>query len=247
MLPGFFLDGFEVKERLQKLLARAGVASRRGAEELIRQGRVTVNGEVASLGSSADPDQDGVAVDGRPLRLKQEQVYLLLHKPSGYLTSLKDPQGRRLVSELVADVPQRVFPVGRLDLTTEGLLLMTNDGDLAYRLTHPKHEIPKTYLVRVRGRITSEQQRRLEQGVDLDDGPTAPAALSAVRPGNSHSWFEITIHEGRNRQVRRMCDAVGLPVSRLKRIRFAFLDLDQVAAGRYRRLRPEEVQRLKSL
>jgi len=237
----------DLKERLQKLLAQAGIASRRAAEELIRQGRVRLNGRIAEIGASADPLLDRIEIDGRPLTVKQEPVYLLLHKPSGYITSLSDPGGRKLVSELVADVPQRVFPVGRLDLTTEGLLLMTNDGDLAYRLTHPRHEIPKTYLVRVRGRISQEQQRRLEQGVDLDDGPTAPASLSAVRAGDSHSWFEITIHEGRNRQVRRMCEAVGLPVSRLKRIRFAFLELARLPVGRYRHLRPDEVRRLKSL
>ena len=236
-----------MKQRLQKLIAVAGLASRREAEKWIEQGRVTVNGRIVQLGEQADPDRDHVAVDGRPLRLEETAVYVLLNKPAGYVTTLRDPRGRPVVTELLRDVPARLFPVGRLDLTTEGLLLLTNDGKLAWRLTHPRHEVTKTYLVRVRGRLTREAQRTLETGVMLEDGITAPARVSGVRGSDSHTWLELTIHEGRNRQVRRMCEAVGYPVSRLKRIRLAFLELGTLASGQYRHLTREEVARLKRL
>jgi len=236
-----------MKQRLQKLISQAGMASRRQAEEWIRRGDVKVNGQIAQLGDSADPDQDLVEIRGRKLRSAEEKIYLLLNKPSGYVTSLNDPDGRAVVTDLVSDISARVYPVGRLDLTTEGLLLLTNDGELAHRLMHPKHEIEKTYLVRVRGQLSRESIRLLEQGVMLEDGQTAPARVSQVRLLRGHSWFSITIHEGRNRQVRRMCEAVGLPVSRLKRIGYAFLTLDKLPTGKYRFLSQAEVSRLKKV
>jgi 23S rRNA pseudouridine2605 synthase len=236
-----------MKERLQKCLALAGLASRREAERWIEAGRVTVNGRVALLGESADPELDRIEVDGKPLPRSEQKFYLLLNKPVGYVTTLKDPQGRPVVTDLVKAIPARLFPVGRLDLTTEGLLLLTNDGDLAQQLAHPKHEVEKTYLVRVRGVLTAESRRQLEEGVTLDDGPTAPARVSALRSTAGHSWFQLTIHEGRNRQVRRMCEAIGYPVSRLKRIRFAFLELGTLAPGEYRPLSASEIKRLRGL
>lgn len=234
-------------QRLQKLIAAAGLCSRRQAETLIASGRVSVNGKVAGLGDQADLQCDTVLVDGRPLTAGESLCYVLLHKPVGVVTTLHDPQGRTVVTDLLRDLPVRVYPIGRLDLTTSGLLLLTNDGDLAQRLAHPRHEVTKTYLVRVRGIVTAGQIQRLEQGLTLDDGPTAPAKVAKVRRSGSHSWFEITIHEGRNRQVRRMCESLGLPVSRLMRVAYAFLSLDGVEPGRYRLLTAAEVTRLKQL
>jgi len=229
------------------LIAQAGLTSRRQAEEWIRRGEVTVNGIVATLGDSADPELERIEIRGRQLTGAEEKLYLLLNKPSGYVTSLNDPEGRAVVTDLLKNVAARVFPVGRLDLTTEGLLLLTNDGDLAHRLMHPKHEIDKTYLVRVRGAVTRDAIRCLEQGIMLEDGMTAPASVGRVRIVQGHSWFSLTIHEGRNRQVRRMCDAVGLPVSRLKRTGYAFLTLGQLRSGQFRYLTGEEVRRLKNI
>jgi 23S rRNA pseudouridine2605 synthase len=228
-------------------MAAAGLCSRRQAEVLIAAGRVTVNGRTAGLGDLADPRQDRILVDGRPLRQHGARCYLLMHKPVGVVTTLSDPGGRPVVTDLLRDVAERVYPIGRLDLTTSGLLLLTNDGALANHLAHPSHEIAKTYLVRVRGRLTPDAVRRLEQGVDLDDGITAPARVERMRSSGGHSWFELTIHEGRNRQVRRMCEALGLPVSRLMRIRYAFLTLEGLAPGQYRHLTAAEVSRLKQL
>jgi len=236
-----------MKERLQKLIAAAGLASRREAERWIIAGRVTVNGVTAALGDSADPSDDRIAVDSRPLLMVEQKYYVLLNKPSGYVTTMNDPEGRPVVTDLVKDIPTRIHPVGRLDLTTEGLLLLTNDGELTHRLAHPRHEVEKVYLVRVRGALSIVARRQLEEGVLLDDGLTAPARVEKVRASGSHTWLEITIREGRNRQVRRMCEAVGLPVSRLKRIRLAFLELGSLPAGKYRSLTSAEVARLKKL
>lgn len=234
-------------ERLQKLIAAAGLASRRKAETWIAAGRVTINGRVANLGDRADVARDRIEVEGRALRLEQPKVYLLLNKPTGYVTTARDPQGRKVVNDLLRDVAVRIFPVGRLDLNTEGLLLLTNDGDLAARLTHPRHQVAKTYLVRVRGALSNEARKLLEEGVTLEDGPTAPAKLAKVRTAGSHTWLELTIHEGRNRQVRRMCEAVGLSVSRLKRIGLAFLQIEGLPLGHHRHLTVSEVRRLKKL
>jgi 23S rRNA pseudouridine2605 synthase len=236
-----------VKERLQKIMAAAGLASRREAEKWIAAGRVSVNGRIASLGDTADPEKDRVAVDGRPVGSEGRKYYLLLNKPIGYVSTRSDPEGRPVVTDLVKEIPARLYPVGRLDLNTEGLLLLTNDGALANRLTHPRHQVEKTYLVRVRGTLSQETREHLEGGVLLEDGMTAPARIDKVRTAASHSWFHLTIHEGRNRQVRRMCEAVGFQVSRLKRIRIAFLELDELPSGKFRHLSPQEVTRLKKL
>lgn len=236
-----------MRERLQKLIANAGLASRRQAESWIAAGRVSVNGRPASLGESADPAVDRIEVDGRSLAGGGETICLLLHKPTGYVTSVRDPQGRPVVVDLVKEFRERLYPVGRLDLTTSGLLLLTNDGELAQRLMHPRHKVEKTYLVRIRGHLTGEETRRLESGVNLEDGPTAPARVRILPARGSHGWVEISIREGRNRQVRRMFEAVGHPVSRLQRIRLAFLDLGHLRPGQYRRLTPEEIRRLKAL
>ena len=233
-------------QRLQKIIAASGFCSRRKAEELIEAGRVTVNGATAALGDKALAD-DFILIDNQPLPVVQENHYILLHKPVGTVTTLKDPEGRPLVSDLFRKIPARLFPVGRLDLNTSGLLLMTNDGDLANGLAHPRHEVPKTYLGRIRGILTKTAVRQLEQGVRLDDGMTAPARVAKLRRSCTHSWFELTIHEGRNRQVRRMCEALGYPVSRLSRIGYAFLTLGELKPGQYRELSPQEVSRLKKL
>nr|MDQ3293995.1 rRNA pseudouridine synthase [Actinomycetota bacterium] len=197
-------------EKLQKVLAAAGIASRRVCEELIADGRVRVNGEVAVLGRRVDVEVDEVTVDGVPVGVAPGLVHYLLNKPAGVVSTASDPQGRQTVVQLVPADP-RVFPVGRLDLDTEGLLVLTNDGGLTERLTHPRHGVEKEYLAAVEGEPTRATLRRLREGVDLDDGPTAPAKVTLVEP----NLLRITIHEGRNRQVRRMCEAVGHPVTRL--------------------------------
>ena len=218
-------------ERLQKVLASTGWGSRRACEELIAAGRVTVNGEIAQLGRRVDADRDLIEVDGAPVGVKPGLVYYLLNKPTGVVTTAKDTHGRRTVVDLVPAEP-RVFPVGRLDVDTEGLLLMTNDGDLAHRITHPSHGVDKEYLVHVRGRVSPGGLRRLREGVELDDGPTSPASASQPQPG----VLRLTIHEGRNRQVRRMCDAIGHPVLRLVRTRIGPITDRNLRPGDYREL-----------
>ncbi|BCR05159.1 pseudouridine synthase [Desulfuromonas versatilis] len=232
---------------MQKLIAAAGLASRREAERWIDERRVSVNGQLASLGDTADPQLDRIEVDGRPLEFAEKKLYLLLNKPVGYVTTARDPQGRPTVMDLVKELSGRVFPVGRLDLTTDGLLLMTNDGELANRLAHPRHQVEKTYLVRVRGMLSAQASRSLETGVRLEDGMTAPARVGRVRASGSHTWFEISLREGRNRQVRRMCEAVGCPVSRLRRIRIGFLEIGTLQPGKFRMLTAEEVGKLKKM
>jgi len=233
-------------ERIQKLIARAGLASRRQAEDWIAAGKVLLNDRPAQLGDRADLSVDRVIVNGQQLAAAEEQVVVMLNKPRGCVATLKDPQGRRLVTDLVADIPQRLFPVGRLDYNTEGLLLLTNDGDLALRLSHPRHHVEKTYLVKVRGALSEKVKAQLEKGIRLDDGLTLPAKVGNVRNRATSSWFELTLREGRNRQVRRMCDAVNLPVVRLKRIRIDFLELRNLPTGQYRLLTDAEIKRLKS-
>lgn len=236
-------------ERLQKIISQAGVASRRHAEELIIAGRVTVNGRVvAELGAKVEPGRDIVAVDGRPLA-GEEKVYVLLNKPRGVVTTLSDPRGRKTVAELVAGIPARLYPVGRLDYNTEGLLLLTNDGELTHALTHPSHGIYKTYVATVAGRPSEEKLDRLRMGITLDDGVTAPARvkLTGYDPAKDTATLQIIIREGRNRQIRRMCEAIGHPVGKLKRTEFAFLTLEGVHRGRYRQLTPEEVAGLRQL
>ncbi len=236
-----------MKERLQKLIARSGMASRRTAEEWIETGLVQVNGEVAGLGDKADLSRDRVVVKGRRLEVAEEKITVLLNKPRGYVTTMHDPQQRKTVTELVQDIPARLFPVGRLDLNTEGLLLLTNDGDLAQIIAHPRFYVRKTYLVKARGQFTTATRNELEQGVKLADGLTAAAQVARVRRHGANVWFELTLHEGRNRQVRRMCEAVGLSVVRLKRIKLAMLDLGGVETGRYRRLNAAEIAMLKKI
>jgi 23S rRNA pseudouridine2605 synthase len=227
-------------ERLQKVLAALGWGSRRACEELIAVGRVTVNGATAVLGRRVDPERDLIEVDGAPVGTKPGLVHYLLNKPAGVVSTAKDPQGRRTVVDLVPAAP-RVFPVGRLDADTEGLLLLTNDGELANRVAHPRHGVAKEYLATVSGGVVSPAAiRRLREGIALDDGLTAPAKVSQPEPG----VLRITIHEGRNRQVRRMCDAVGHPVTRLVRTRIGPLRDHRLAPGTWRPLTLDEVRQL---
>jgi 23S rRNA pseudouridine2605 synthase len=225
--------------RLNAYLARAGVASRRGAEELIRAGRVRVNGEVAALATFVEAG-DRVELDGRALALEQ-LAYVLLHKPGGVVTTASDPHGRPTVVQLVG-VPQRVVPVGRLDADTTGALLLTNDGPLAHRLMHPRYQVDKVYEAEVEGEPDDEALRRLAEGVELDDGPTAPAGVRRLGP----SRLELTLHEGRKHQVKRMCEAVGHPVRRLHRSAYAGLSLGGVAPGEWRELTQDEVAALRA-
>lgn len=234
-------------ERLQKIIAAAGITSRRAAEELILAGRVAVNGQVVTeLGSKADPATDQITLDGKPIKPAEKHYYVLLHKPAGYVTSLKDPQGRHLVTELVTDIPERLFPVGRLDYNSEGLLLLTNDGGWANRLMHPRHQVDKEYHVRVRGKVDPQQLKRLAEGVELEDGPTAAATVRLLKSDQQNDWLSITIREGRNRQVRRMCAAVGLFVVRLRRIRYGNLTLGGLQPGEHRLLTAQEAKELDS-
>lgn len=226
-------------ERIQKVLAAAGVASRRVVEEMVAEGRITVNGQPARLGQRVDPDQDKVEVDGNPVGLRTGLVYYLLNKPSGVVTTASDPQGRPTVVDMVPGEP-RVFPVGRLDADSEGLLLLTNDGGLTHRLTHPSFGVPKEYLAHVDGRPSRGALRKLRDGVELDDGAAHAVAVSLPEP----SVVRIVVHEGRNRLVRRMCEAVGHPVIRLVRTRIGPLADRKLPPGQWRVLKPSEVREL---
>lgn len=235
-------------ERLQKAIASAGVTSRRKAEDLIRQGKVKVNCEtVTELGTKVSSG-DRIEVDGVPIA-KEEPVYFLLYKPSGVISAVSDDKGRKVVTDYFEEVEQRLFPIGRLDYDTSGVLLLTNDGDFANQLMHPRYKIEKTYVAKVKGAVPKEKQRQLEKGVELEDGKTAPARvklLSADRDKNA-SIVEITIHEGRNRQVRRMFEAVGCPVLKLKRERYGFLTVRSLNSGEWRELTPHEVKKLHAM
>lgn len=226
-------------ERLQKVLARAGLGSRRVCEDLIEDGLVTVNGEVAVLGRRVDPEVDRVEVDGVPIGVRPGLVHYLLNKPEGVVSTASDTHGRPTVVGLVPDEP-RVFPVGRLDADTSGLIIVTNDGDLAHRLTHPSFGVDKEYLAEVEGRPSRGALRRLREGIELDDGPTAPAQASLLAP----NLVRLVIHEGRNRQVRRMCAAVGHPVVRLVRTRIGPVVDRDLRPGEWRELEPSEVRDL---
>jgi 23S rRNA pseudouridine2605 synthase len=236
-------------ERLQKVMAERGVASRRKCEEYILAGRVEVNGVVVhNLGTKVDPTKDIIKVDGKVINEQREKIYLLLHKPAGYITSVKDPQNRKTVMELIKDVKERIYPVGRLDYDTEGLLLFTNDGELANRVMHPRYKLDKEYLTLVEGVPNEYILDLLRNGVMLTDGITAPAQVFLDKVENmQRAWMRIIIHEGRNRQVRRMCQAVGHPVLYLKRIRLGPLKLDDLSKGKYRLLSPQEVKQLKEV
>lgn len=236
-----------MQQRLQKIIAAAGHCSRRRAEELIAAGRVRVNGHVAELGEKADAQTAKILIDDKPLQSAEKLVYVLLNKPLGIVTTLSDPEGRPVVTDLVSDLKVRVFPVGRLDINTSGLLLLTNDGDLANRLAHPSRQVNKRYLVKVRGHLSNDSKRQLEEGIKLEDGMTSPAKVVNLRIRGGHTWFELIIHEGRNRQVRRMCEALGYQVSRLVRVGYAFLTLDGLAPGQKRLLSEREIRLLQEL
>ena len=231
-------------ERLQKIISARGLASRRKAEEWIIQGRVTVNGVPAQLGDSADPETDEIHVDGRELPSTTASVYIMLNKPRGYVTTLADEKGRRKVTEHVADCGCRVYPVGRLDMDSEGLLLLTNDGEFANRLMHPKHEVEKTYDTWVTGH-TPEGAQALEKPIELDGYRIRPPKILVLQPDGDRAKLRITLHEGRNRQVRRMCQASGMYVTRLRRIREGKLNLGDLPLGKWRYLTVSEVQELK--
>ena len=231
-----------MEERLQKILSAHGLCSRRAAETWLAAGRVTVNGRPAEVGEKADPDQDDIRVDGRPLKGPDRRTYLLLNKPRGYVTTLSDEKGRKTVADLVKDCGARVWPVGRLDLDSEGLLILTDDGELTQRLLHPSHEVEKEYLVWVKGDIPAALPV-LRGPMELDGVPLSPARVE--RAGGN--ILSVTIHEGRNRQVRRMCAQAGLQVTRLRRVREGALTLGELKPGRWRRLGPEEVALLERL
>jgi len=235
-------------ERIQKIISAAGITSRRAAEQLILDGRVRVNGQVVTeLGTKADAAKDHIKVDGKLINPRQPLSYIMLNKPAGYVTTMSDPEGRPTVQDLLKGVKVRVYPVGRLDYNTEGLLLLTNDGDFAHLITHPSHEFPKTYRAKVKGVLEDHQIELLENGIYLDDGRTAPAKLKKVSKEESNSWLEITIHEGKKRQVRRMFDRVGHSVIKLKRVRTGNLQLGDLPEGSFRYLTQAEVSALKEL
>ena len=236
-----------MEERIQKILSTYGVTSRRKAEELILQGRVKCNGNLCALGDRADPEVDVITVDGEPLPDMQKRVYIMLNKPKGYVTTLSDEKGRKNAAQLVADCGVRVYPVGRLDLDSEGLLIFTNDGAFADQLMHPKHEVKKTYRVWVKG-FCAKAVERLRRPMHLDGYQLRiPDVLVKKDDNNGSGILEITIHEGRNRQVRRMCDAAGMHVTRLRRISEGRLKLGDLPVGKWRYLTDEEVQMLKEL
>ncbi len=238
-------------ERLQKIIAASGIASRRKAEEIIAAGRVTLNGKVVvEQGTKADPQRDEICVNGKPLKSRERLLYFLLHKPKGYVTTVSDPEGRPTVMELMKKCPQRVYPVGRLDYASEGLLLMTNDGQLAQRLMKAGSHAPKTYLVKISGQPDEQVLNRLRAGItiELEDGmrvKTSPAKLRLVE-GSANPWYEVILSEGRNRQIRRMFQRVGFNVLKIKRVQLGPLVLD-IPPGKYRPLTVREVAQLKSL
>ena len=232
--------------RLQKYLAEAGIASRRASEELIIAGRVSVNGNTATLGMSIDPETDTVLFDGKPVKQEEEIITIMLNKPKGVVSTSDDPQGRKTVQEYVKDIPARLYNVGRLDINSEGLLLMTNDGELAHRMTHPKFSVAKTYFAICDGKLTPSEIASLVNGVTLDDGMTAPARVTRVNPTTAgDTSFLITIHEGKNRQIRRMLEAIGHRTLRLKREKFGPLYLGDLKPGETRRLTQDEMRSLR--
>lgn len=233
-------------ERLQKVMAHAGVASRRKCEELIKMGKVKVNGQlVTQLGTQVDPTKDQIEVNGARIQVEPKKTFLF-YKPKFVITSMKDPEGRPIVADYFRKVPERIYPVGRLDYETEGALLVTNDGKLAHWLTHPRYEVDKEYIATVKGKPSPQQIKRLQKGILLEDGLTAPAKVKLVKTDGNHSQLKLVIHEGRNRQVRRMCQAIGHPVRHLIRTRIGFLTLAHLKPGEYREVSDRECQKLLS-
>ena len=234
--------------RLQKFLAQAGVASRRKSEELILNGHVQVNGlTITTLGTKIDPQHDIVKYNDQDITKEQNKVYYMLNKPTGYVTTVKDEQDRQTVLDLLKAIPERIYPVGRLDYDTSGLLLLTNDGDLTYLITHPKHEVEKTYIATVKGVPTQAQLEHFRNGLVIDNWKTARAKINIDHQGQNSATLSITIREGRNRQVRKMCAAIGTPVITLKRVAVGALKLGQLEEGAYRTLTESEINYLKNL
>lgn len=237
-----------MKERLQKIIASAGLTSRRKAEDLIISGSVTVNGKkITELGSKADPVRDHIKVSGRLIHPGQTRVYLMLHKPRGVVSTLSDPEKRKTVKDLIRKVPHRVFPVGRLDYDSEGLMLFTNDGDLFQRLLHPGFKIPKVYHVKIKGVVPDAEIKRLETGVSIMGKKTMPCRIRKISKVQKNSWIEMTIFEGRKRQIRRMVQKIGYNVIKLKRVRIGKLELGKLPPGEFRFLTPAEIKGLKTL
>jgi 23S rRNA pseudouridine2605 synthase len=232
-------------ERLQKILSKTGLTSRRKAEQWIREGRVTVNGQPGSIGAKADPLKDHIRVDGRRIAPPPSFVTLLLNKPKKTITSADDPEGRRTVFDLLPEEKPRLFPIGRLDYDAEGVLLLTNDGEMSYRLAHPSFQVPRTYWVKLKGKPSREEIRKVSRGIMLADGPTAPCRVVALRESGENLWVEMVLREGRNRQVKRMWEKAGYSVLKLKRVEFAGLTVQGLAPGEHRILSEREVRALK--
>jgi pseudouridine synthase len=231
--------------RLQKIISQAGVTSRRKAEDLIREGRVRINGKtVFELGTKADPDRDTIDVDGKRIEPKQPKISVLLNKPDGYITSLRDPEGRPTVKKLVDNIPLRLYPVGRLDYHTEGLLILTNDGDLAQKIEHPSHTLEKVYLAKVKGIPEENKINKLRTGIVLEGRKTLPAKIKIMET-RKNAWLEITIREGRQNQIRNMFEEIGHPVLKLKRVAIGAIRDDSLKPGEYRMLKPQEIKILK--
>jgi len=234
-----------MEKRLQKILSEMGITSRRKAEDLIFEGRVTVNGRIATIGTKADPVKDHIKVDGKLLIRPEPKVYIMFNKPKNVVTSLHDPEGRPTVKDFLKGVRYRVFPVGRLDYDSEGLLLLTNDGDFAHAVLHPSRKISKTYLVKVKGILEEDKIEKLKTGVKLVEMITATAKVKRIRKTENNSWLEITIYEGKKRQIRRMLEKIGHDVLKLKRIRVDGLELGKLEPGTFRYLTPEERDKIK--
>ncbi|MCE5195326.1 MAG: rRNA pseudouridine synthase [Nitrospiraceae bacterium] len=234
-----------MEERLQKIIAKMGIASRRAAEEMILEGRVTVNGKTAILGMKANPSKDHIKVNGKLLIRPEPKIYLMMYKPVGVLTTMAEDEDRPTIRDFIRKIKYRVYPVGRLDYDSEGLLILTNDGDFTHSVLHPSKKIPKTYHVKIKGLLEDENAEKLKKGVKLMDGMTLPAKVKKLRKGQENSWVEITIYEGKKRQIRRMLEKVGHQVIKLKRTRINGLDIGDLKPGAIRYLTPEEVRKVK--